>query len=225
MYNTYAGTAGFSIRKSIIKCRADKTIYNRVIVCSSQGYAETGASHATIRMGCKALIKFTFRREEIWTVQKVELNHNHTLVIPKKKHMLRSQRQVIDADKHLIAQIREARMKPTQVYKFMKQFYGGADKVPFLQMDCNNEIGRERKKYLESNDAQILLEYLKNKQTEDPAFFYAMKIDKHDGMIANFFWAIGQSIMDYACFGDAVSFNTGANIQFDCHVTEIFLLL
>jgi hypothetical protein len=208
MYNTYAGTVGFSIRKSVIKRRADKTIYNRVIVCSSQGYAETGASHATIRMGCKALIKFTFRREEIWTVQKVELNHNHTLATPKKKHMLKSQRQVINADRHLIAQIREAGMKPTQVYEFMKQFYGGADKVPFLQMDCNNKIGCERKKYLESNDAQILLEYLKNKQTEDPAFFYAMKIDKHDGRIADFFWADGQSIMDYACFGDAVSFDT-----------------
>jgi len=42
--------------------------------------------------------------------------------------------------------------------------------VPFSNMDCNNEIGRERNKYLESNDAQTLLEYLKNKQIEDPTF-------------------------------------------------------
>jgi len=41
MYNTYAGTVGFSIRKSDIKCRGDKTIYSRVLVCSSQGHAET----------------------------------------------------------------------------------------------------------------------------------------------------------------------------------------
>jgi hypothetical protein len=53
----------------------------------------------------------------------------------------------------------------------MKQFYGGAEKVPFSRMDCNNEIGRERNKYLESNDAQTLLEYWKNKQMEDPTFF------------------------------------------------------
>ena len=99
-------------------------------------------------------------------------------------------------------------MRPAQVYEFMKEFYGGADKVPFSQMDSNNEIGRERKKYLESNDAQTLLEYLKNKQIEDPTFFYAMQIDEKDGRIANFFWADGQSIMDYACFGDAVSFDT-----------------
>jgi len=99
-------------------------------------------------------------------------------------------------------------MKPAQVYEFMKEFYGGADKVPLSRMDCNNAIGRERKKYLESNDAQTLLEYLKNKQIEDPTFFYAIEIDEEDGRIANFFWADGQSIMDYACFGDAVSFDT-----------------
>jgi len=52
------------------------------------------------------------------------------------------------------------------------------------------------------------LEYLKNNQIEDPTFFYAIEIDEEDGRIANFFWADGQSIMDYACFGDAVSFDT-----------------
>jgi len=37
-------------------------------------------------------------------------------------------------------------MKPTQVYEFMKEFYGGYDKVPFSKMDCKNKIGRERRK-------------------------------------------------------------------------------
>ncbi|WVZ50804.1 hypothetical protein U9M48_002026 [Paspalum notatum var. saurae] len=32
---------------------------------------------------------------------------------------------------------------------------------------------------------------------EDPTFFYAIQLDKEDGRIANFFWADGQSIMDY----------------------------
>ena len=68
--------------------------------------------------------------------------------------------------------------------------------------------GAERKKYLQSNDAQTLLEYLKNKQIEDTTIFYVIQIDEEDGWIANFFWANGQSIMNYACFGDAVSFDT-----------------
>jgi hypothetical protein len=70
-------------------------------------------------------------------------------------------------------------MKPTQVFEFMKQFYGGAENIPFSRSDCNNEIGRERIKYLESNDTQTLLEYLKNKQIEDPAFFMPLKLISH----------------------------------------------
>jgi hypothetical protein len=66
-------------------------------------------------------------------------------------------------------------MRSSQVYEFMKQFYGGAENIPFSRIDCNNEIGRERNKYLESNDAQTPLEYLKNKQIEDHVFFMSFK--------------------------------------------------
>jgi len=38
MYNTYAGKVGFSIRKSHSKLREDKTIYQKYIVCSNEGY-------------------------------------------------------------------------------------------------------------------------------------------------------------------------------------------
>jgi len=55
-------------------------------------------------------------------------------------------------------------MKPAQVYEFMEEFYGGEHKMPMSKMDCNNEIGRERRQYLEANDAQTLSEYLRNKQ-------------------------------------------------------------
>jgi hypothetical protein len=75
-------------------------------------------------------------------------------------------------------------------------------------MDCYNEIGRERRQYLEANDAQTLSEYLRNKQVQDPTFFYAVEVDRKTSEIANFFWADGQSIMDYKCFGDVVSFAT-----------------
>jgi hypothetical protein len=140
-------------------------------------------------------------------VHKIVTGHNHYLASPNKKCKLRSQRHIIETDKLLIVQIREARMKPSKVYEFMKQFYGGAENIPFSRTDCNNEIGRERNKYLESNDAQTLLEYLKNKQIEDPVFFYDIQIDKPTGRITNFFWIDGQSIMNYKRFGDAVSFD------------------
>jgi hypothetical protein len=82
-------------------------------------------------------------------------------------------------DRKLNGQVREAGMKHAQVYEFMKEFYGGSDKVPYSRMDCNNEIGRECNKYLESNDAQALYNYLKNKQLEDPAFFMQLILMNH----------------------------------------------
>ena len=94
--------------------------------------------------------------------------------------------------------------------------------MSFSRIDCNNEIGRERKKYLESNDAQTLLEYLKCKQLENPTYFYAMQIDKKDGWIDNFFWADGRSIMDYTCFGDVVLFDTRFQTnKFEMHLTPL----
>ncbi|CAN6268724.1 unnamed protein product [Urochloa humidicola] len=208
MYNTYAGKVGFSVRKSTTKRRKDGSISQKYIVCSNQGHRETESSKDSTRTGCGARVQFSVSKEGVWLVQKVVVDHNHYLASPNKSHKLRSQRCVNEADRMLIGMIREAGMKPAQVYEFMKQFYRGADKVLFTKMDCNNEIGRERRKYLEANDAQTLLEYLRNKQSQDPTFFYAVQIDKENGQIANFFWADGQSIMDYKCFGDVVSFDT-----------------
>ena len=108
-------------------------------------------------------------------MQKVVLEHNHYLAIPNKREKLRSQRSVQEADRKLIGEIRKAGMQPAQVYEFMKEFYGGADKVPFSRMDCNNEIGRERKKYLESNDAQtsIQLPVTRQFRTKRAAYYYS----------------------------------------------------
>ncbi|KAM0829471.1 hypothetical protein ACQ4PT_066852 [Festuca glaucescens] len=213
-YNEYAGKIGFSIRKSHSKLRPDKTIYKKHIVCSNEGERHTHSTHETLKQNaetrsrCDARVQFSIARDGVWKVQKVVLEHNHYLASPDKRHMLRSQRRLVESDKLVIGHMRKAGFKPAEVFKIFKQWYGGPQNVPFLRVDSNNHIGRERKKYLEVNDAQTLLEFLKNKQLEDPSFFYAIQLDEEDCRIANFFWADGQAIMDYACFGDALSFDT-----------------
>uniref|UniRef100_A0ACD5W183 Uncharacterized protein n=1 Tax=Avena sativa TaxID=4498 RepID=A0ACD5W183_AVESA len=140
------------------------------------------------------------------------LDHNHQMVSPDKRHMLRSQRQLLDADCHMIKQMSTSGIKQSEIYDFCEKWYG-KDGVPFLQMDCNNYLRSERTKYMESKDAQTLMEYLKNKQVEDPSFFYAVQPNEEDGRIMNIFWADGQAIMDYSIFGDAISFDTTFSIN------------
>jgi hypothetical protein len=71
---------------------------------------------------------------------------------------------------------------------------------------------------LESNDAQTLLEYLKNKQIEDPVFFYAIQIDKPTGRITNFLCSDGHFIMDN-------KFLMYSQIQGIVFVCDIFILM
>lgn len=74
------------------------------------------------RTGCDARVQFSVSREGTWTAQKVILDHNYYLVSPNKSHKLRSQQHVVEADRMLIGQIRQAGMKPAQVYEFMRSF-------------------------------------------------------------------------------------------------------
>ena len=62
-------------------------------------------------------VQFSVSKEGIWTVQKVVIDHNHYLASPNKLHKLKSQERVTEADRMLISQIREAGVKPAQVYE------------------------------------------------------------------------------------------------------------
>lgn len=54
--------------------------------------------------------------------------------------------------------------------------------------------------------AQSLLEYFKKMQAENPAFFYAIQLDRNN-CVANVFWADAKARMAYSYFGDAVVFD------------------
>jgi hypothetical protein len=85
MYNNCAGKIGFSIRKSTTKLRSDRTVYQKYIVCSGQGYGNTELSKGTTRSECSARIQLGVSKEGVWSVQKVMLEHNHYLASPNKR--------------------------------------------------------------------------------------------------------------------------------------------
>ncbi|XP_062221242.1 protein FAR1-RELATED SEQUENCE 5-like [Phragmites australis] len=198
-HNSYARSVGFSIRKCHTKMRADGTLCCKYFVCSNEGQP-AAKQRASTRSDCKARVQFNISREGIWTVQKVELDHNHFLVSPDKAHMLRSQRRLLESDQQIMSQMRKKGITTADIRRVLQQGSAGAENVHLLKKDSE-------KKYLQPSYAQALLEYLKNKQSENPSFFYAVQLDD-DGRIANFFWTDGQAIVDYACFGDVVSFDT-----------------
>ncbi|KAF0936065.1 hypothetical protein E2562_038522 [Oryza meyeriana var. granulata] len=206
-YNSYARNVGFSIRKNHTKTRADGSLCSKYFLCSNEGQpvastAQPGRKkkRASTRSDCKARLQFYITREGIWTVQKVELDHNHYLVSPDKSHMLRSQRRLMPSYQQVVNQMRNEGITAADIQRVFQQWCRGGENVHLLKKDTE-------RKYLQPSYALTLLEYLKNKQTENPSFFYAVQLND-DGRIANFFWTDCQAIVDYACFGDVMSFDT-----------------
>jgi len=60
-----------------------------------------------------------------------------------------------------------------------------------------------------------MLKYFQDKISENPSFHYALQLDVEE-YITNIFWADAKMIIDYAHFGDVVTFDTtfGTNKEY-----------
>jgi zinc finger SWIM domain-containing protein 3 len=56
-------------------------------------------------------------------------------------------------------------------------------------------------------EAEIMLRYFESKTVENPSFQHTLQ-KNCDGQIANIFWADAKMIVDYAHFGDVITFDT-----------------
>ena len=121
------------IRKDLVsdghikKTRADDTLSARYLVCSKEGVKEKHSTHETrkeqacTRTYCKARVQFHITPAGVWMIQKAIIEHNHHMVSPDKAHMLRSQRQLLDVDKHMINHMRSAGIQPSKIYNYFEE--------------------------------------------------------------------------------------------------------
>ncbi|KAK9087958.1 hypothetical protein Syun_030352 [Stephania yunnanensis] len=98
-YNAYARSMGFSIRRSKMVMRKDKTVTRRVFCCSKEGFrckdprGDPINPRPVTRTGCKARLGIHLHDEKYVVKEFVE-EHNHSLACPFEAHMLRSQRKI-----------------------------------------------------------------------------------------------------------------------------------
>ncbi|XP_038981617.1 protein FAR1-RELATED SEQUENCE 5-like isoform X5 [Phoenix dactylifera] len=215
-YNRYAHRKGFSVRKGHLGRRKDGTVRNRVFLCSNEGSRQEHSTHMTkkpreaVRTNCMARIEYKVSRDNVWVVSKIIYEHNHPLLRPHKAHLLRSHRKLLLAQRDgmpNVAEMGNDADNPAQALEFLVEEARDAETVGFLLKDQSSYLHTNRMRELEKGDAQVLLEFLKAKQLEDPSFFYAIQLDDRE-QVTNFFWADARSILDFSYFGDVVLFDT-----------------
>ncbi|KAK1257046.1 Protein FAR-RED IMPAIRED RESPONSE 1 [Acorus gramineus] len=210
-YVNYAKISGFSVRKSSTKYRNNdgaKELYLRDFVCSKEGFKKSSTIKQTrghVRLGCKAKISL-MKDGERWKVHSLVEGHSHVLCTPRKTHLLRSHREVTNAQKSLIDTFRGANVSTAQTMSILGMDSGGYEEVGCTERDIRNYIGKNRNE-LKDYDAELFPNHFKEKSEMNPSCYFAYKVDK-DNKLTHCFWADGGARKAYGHFGDVVVFDT-----------------
>ncbi|KAK1270078.1 Protein FAR-RED IMPAIRED RESPONSE 1 [Acorus gramineus] len=217
-YKNYAKIAGFCVRKSSTKYHdvdGSKELYMRDFVCSKEGFKNSSTSNVNpkpsrghTRLGCKAKISFV-KDGQRWKVRVLVDVHAHILCTPRKSHLLRSHREVTNAQKSLIDTFRETNVSTAQVMSIMGLDSGGYGEIGCTERDVRNYLSKTRDD-LKDCDAEMFLNHFKEKKEMNPSFYFAYEVDE-ENKLTHCFWADGNCRKAYAHFGDVVVFDTTYN--------------
>ncbi|XP_037462524.1 uncharacterized protein LOC119333907 isoform X2 [Triticum dicoccoides] len=126
--------------------------------------------------GCQAKMIATLKGDK-WVVTVVDLEHNHTLSPPDESKYLRSHKKMTEEEKLFIRTFNSVQMPTRKIMAILSYLQGGD--APYTKKYVSNvrtAINRENDK----GDMLQVLEYFRNKQKEDPNFYYAFKVADED---------------------------------------------
>ncbi|KAF8391359.1 hypothetical protein HHK36_023663 [Tetracentron sinense] len=185
-YNVYAKSEGFSIRMNRSYYSKDRRLVGRDFVCSREGKSRKKIKEKTSldkmkevdgsRGGCQAILVIKEKDCGRWYLSTFRKKHNHEMVSPSKVYLLRSHKRMSNLQKNLIHTFCDTGLGARQTMDVLINQAGGIANVGFDQRDLRNFIGIGRL-YNRAEDAQVVYDYFKSKQSKDAAFFYAIQID------------------------------------------------
>ncbi|XP_078157508.1 protein FAR1-RELATED SEQUENCE 5-like [Carex rostrata] len=169
-YNVYAYYVGFSIRKNLIRKNTSGVLTMRTFTCCKEGYY----------------------RERL--NQKKPKKEHLDVPTPSKRKLLRSQKEMSEAEKANAHIADSARLKPKQTYDLLAKQASGRKHLCFSPIDYKNYLRSKRMHDMALGDAGALMQYLQKRVKEDPAFYYVVQLDEDD-QITNILWTDGRSLI------------------------------
>ena len=224
----YGGRTGFDVRKRYSNVSPfDGKVTSCRFVCSNEGLRRKGQTNratkcfrAETRTDCKARISLILDRVAgNYEVNDVVLEHNHLLHLPETRHLMASQRKISELQAFEIETADDSGIRPKAAHELASRQVGGPLNLSYTCRDRKNYLQSKRQRDLAFGQAGSMLKYFHDKIVENPSFQYALQLDCEEH-ITNIFWADAKMILDYAHFGDVVTFDTtfGTNI-FRKHLT------
>ncbi|XP_042483618.1 protein FAR1-RELATED SEQUENCE 5-like [Macadamia integrifolia] len=229
-YNSYGRAMGFSIRRHTVnKSKKDKmTITSRRFVCSKAGSRQPDKRdnnvtnpRAETRTSCKAQMAICLGGDGKYMCREFVEEHNHDLHTDSTVHMMRSQRHMSDIHMYEIDLADDSGIRPRFTIELMGRQAGGIENLSCTTQDVRNYLRTKRMSSLSYGEAGSLLNYFVTQTRNNPSFTYSVQLDSEE-QITNIFWADPKMIIDYAHFGDVVSFDTTFRTNRQCRPLGVF---
>ncbi|XP_037440187.1 protein FAR1-RELATED SEQUENCE 5-like isoform X1 [Triticum dicoccoides] len=220
----YGGRIGFGVRKRYANpSKFDGIITSIRFVCRKEGHKKSDKRdhlskqpRAEIRTDCPVHIGLTIDREVgNYVVFDLVLEHNHKLQLQETCHLLPSQRKISEIQAFDIENADESGIGPKAAHELASRQVGGSLNLTYTPRDHKNYLRSKRQRGLIYGEAGSMLKYFLDRTIENQSFEYAIQLDCEE-QIANIFWADAKMIIDYAHFGDVVTFDTtfGTNKEY-----------
>ncbi|KAI4975776.1 hypothetical protein ZWY2020_049383 [Hordeum vulgare] len=220
----YGGRVGFDVKKRYTNVsKFDGKVTSCRYVCANEGHRKKTQREsiqkcfrAETRTDCKARMTLTLDRGSgNLEVTDVVLEHNHLLHLPQTRHLMVSQRKISEFQAYEIEAPDDSGIRPKAAYELATRQVGGPFNLIYTCRDHRNLLQSKRQRELAFGQAGSMLKYFGGKVVENPSFQYALQLDCEEN-ISNIFWADAKMMLDYAHFGDVVTFDTtfGTNKEY-----------
>uniref|UniRef100_A0A0A9T3X6 Protein FAR1-RELATED SEQUENCE n=1 Tax=Arundo donax TaxID=35708 RepID=A0A0A9T3X6_ARUDO len=206
--NVYGQLKGFSVikgrnykqRKITLQCNRSRK--------QKEVNAQRKRKRYTIeRTDCAMKVRVTLR-DGRWEITTVQNEHNHDLVsTPSLTKFFLKHRYMSESEKNLSRILQESRIKPRKIMAIFRKMSGSFKLMNFSKVDVNNLKQSDRRKRIKNTDMDRAIEFVKKIQLEDPRFYYTHRKEE-DNTVRSLFWTDATSRMNYALYGDFISFDT-----------------
>lgn len=213
-YKLYALQCGFGVNKRTSH-KKEGYYYDYHFACSkhkkpfekvSDGLPDVLRRRGHVGTQCRAFLKVTdSKMVGRWVVRGVCLDHNHPLfadsafLIPTFRYIPHRYQRMLESNE-------DQGMTPSDNIESVLKHAGGYWKGTFTRRDARNHIDSYRRDKIRSiggDDALLLTDYFKLKQSTDRNFWFSYKYT-NEGRLWNIFWADGRSRALYKYFNDVV---------------------
>jgi hypothetical protein len=150
------------------------------------------------------------------------LDHNHILQLHETCHPMPSQWKILSVQACQIDMTDDCGISPKDAHELASRQAGGSGNLSYTRIDHKNYLRTKRQRNMMYREAGSILSYFQKNAAENPSFYLAMQLDC-DEKITNMFWADAKMLIDYAHFGDVLTFDTTFETNKDCRPLGVFV--